>query len=157
MNAEAQKVRNEIILRMSQQGYNQRQIADAVDVDQSHISKLLKLYRQSPETFFVNKYKGKSPKLTAGQIEKLKQLLDDGAQSNGFQGDIWTAARVKRLIKDHFDVDYHKHHIPKLLNRLGYSLQTPELSDRRKDSSKVADWLENRLPALKKKPRKNDG
>jgi transposase len=142
---------------MSNQGYSQQAIAEAVGLAQSRISQLLNAYRESPETFFVNHYQGKPPKPDAGQALKLEELLKKGAEVYGFQGDVWTAARVKMAIKETFEIDYHKRHIPKLLKKIGFTLQKPRLVDSRQSPEKVEDWRKNHLAAIKKKPEKKSG
>jgi transposase len=139
MKLEQQKTRNEIIVNMDKQGYPQHAIAKAVGLAQSRISQLLNAYRESPESFFDNRYQGKPPKLDAMQTSQLDELLKKGAEVYGFQGDIWTAARIKMVIKETFDIDYHERHIPKLLKKMGFTLQKPRLVDSRQSPEKIED------------------
>lgn len=154
MKLEQQQTRNEIIVNMSKQGYPQSAIANAVGLRQSRISQLLNAYRESPDSFFDNRYQGKPPKLDADQAAKLEELLKAGAESYGFQGDVWTGARVQMAIKETFGVSYHVHHVPKLLESMGFTLQKPRLVDSRQSPEKVEGWRRETLPAIKKKPKK---
>ena len=157
MNLEQQKARNEIVINMSKQGYSQQAIGKAVGLDQSRISQLLKAYREGPDTFFDNHYQGKPPKISAGQKSQLGELLVGGAEAYGFQGEVWTAARIKMAIKETFNIDYHERHIPKLLKKMGFTLQKPRLVDSRQSPVKVGEWREEKLPAIKKKPLRKGG
>lgn len=157
MKLEQQKARNEIIINMSKQGYSQHAIAKAVGLDQSRISQLLNAYREDPDTFFDNHYQGKPPKISAEQKSRLEELLINGAEAYGFQGDVWTAARIKMVIKETFNIDYHERHIPKLLKKMDFTLQKPRLVDSRQSPEKVNEWREEKAPAIKKKPRKKGG
>ena len=149
MKSEQQIYRNEVIERLSEQGLNQAQIAEAVGLTQGRVSQLLKMIRLQGSVPPPN-YKGASCKLTEEQMEQLASLLDQGAETAGYQGNIWTGKRVSRLIKEHFGVAYHFKHMPKLLRRMGYSLQKPQKVDSRKDPEAVAKWRREGLPAIKK-------
>jgi transposase len=151
MQLEQQKTRNEIIVNMSNQGHPQHVIAKAVGLAQSRISQLLKSYRESPGSFFDNHYQGKPPKLDAVQAAKLDGIVKAGAEAYGFQGDVWTAARIKMAIKETFDIEYHEHHIAKMLKKMGFTLQKPKLVDSRQSPEKVSEWREKGLPEIKKK------
>jgi transposase len=118
MKSEQQKTRNEIIINMDKQGYSQYAIAKAVGVDQSRISQLLNAYRKNPDTFFDNYYQGKSPKISKEQKSRLEELLIAGSESYGFQGEVWTTTRLKMVIKETFNIDYHERYIPKLRGSL---------------------------------------
>jgi transposase len=47
---------------------------------------------------------GRTPKLDAKQLAKLKRLLKKGAIKFGYANAIWTSRRVRQLIKERFDV-----------------------------------------------------
>lgn len=157
MKLEQQKARNEIIVNMSKQGYSQHAIGKAVGLDQSRISQLLNAYREDPSTFFDNHYEGKSPKISAAQKSRLEELLVDGAEAYGFQGEVWTAPRIKMVIKETFNIDYHERHIPKLLKKMDFTIQKPKLIDSRQSPEKVNEWREEKLPSIKKKPGRKGG
>jgi transposase len=154
MNTEQQKVRNQIVINMSEQGFSQLEIAKATGITQGRISQLLKSYDSSPDTFFEKNYHGRPQRLVSGQQAQLQELLLKGAVAYGFQADIWTAARIQVVIQETFGINYHVHHIPKLLKKWGFSLQKPRLVDSRQSPEKIEDWREEQLPAIKKKPRK---
>jgi transposase len=156
MKIEQQRARNQIIVNMSKQGYSQVDIAKATGLTQGRICQMLKAYEASPDTFFDNKYQGKPPKLTPEQQSQLKERLYKGAENYGFQADIWTAGRIQVVIREVFGINYHEHHIPKLLKRWGFTLQKPQLVDERQSAEKVSKWREEQLPAIKKKPKKKN-
>jgi transposase len=125
MKSEQQKTKNEIIINMDKQGCSQYSIAQAVGVDQSRISQLLNAYRKNPDIFFNNHYHGKPPKMSKEQKSRLEELLITGSESDGFQGEVWTAARVKMVIKETFIIDYHERHISKLLKKWTLPFKSP--------------------------------
>lgn len=152
MKSEQQITRNAIIIRMNEQGYSQEAIGKAVNLSQGRVSQLLKGFQNNPNDFYSCKYRGKSPKLTIEEEERLKAILEEGAEACGFSGNVWTSGRIQRVIRERFGVSYHRHHLPKYMKRLGFSLQKPRLRDCRQSQVKVKEWVEERLPALKKSP-----
>ncbi len=119
MKLEQQKSRNEIIINMNEQGHSQHTIAKAIGLSQGRIRQLLNTYRKGPDAFFDNRYQGKPPKINPKQQSRLEDLLIRGAEAYGFQGDVWTTARVKMTFKETFNVDYHERHIFRLLKKNG--------------------------------------
>jgi transposase len=65
---------------------------------------------------------------------------------------VWTGPMIGDLIESRFGVRYHNHHVPRLLNELGFSVQRPRKRLARADAKKQAVWLRERLPAIKKRP-----
>jgi transposase len=59
---------------------------------------------------------------------------------------------VGEVIRQRFGIEYHNHHIPRLLHELGFSVQRPRKRLARADAEKQRVWLAQRLPAIKKKP-----
>lgn len=61
--------------------------------------------------------------------------------------------RGRGLIEQRFGVRYHNHHIPRLLNQLGFSVQRPRKRLARADAEAQAVWLRDKFPATKKSDR----
>ena len=77
-------------------------------------------------------------------------MLKSGAEKYGYQGQVWTQARVRELIQRQFGVQYHLNHIGKLLQKLGWSWQKPGLKALQRNEAEVREWCEVRWPAIKK-------
>jgi transposase len=69
---------------------------------------------------------GRPHKLTAKQEARLIKLLLKGAMARGYRTNLWTMARIARLIEEEFGVDYHPNHTGRLMHRLKWSHQKPE-------------------------------
>lgn len=95
---------------------------------------------------------GAPRRLTDQQLTELEKLLLKGAKANGFANDLWTCPRIKELIKDRFEVDYHVDHIVRLLGRMGWSAQRPTKRALERDDKRIREWVKKDLPAIKKKP-----
>ncbi len=152
MKGNQQELRNGIIENLNKQEVPQFQIAKAVNLSPGRVSQILKFIKESGGQIPSPTYKGARMKLTDSQIEQLEDDLAQGAEANGFEGEIWTGKRISALIKEHFKVSYHPNHMPKLLRAMGYSLQKPRTEDFRKDPAEVEKWKKERLPAIKKSP-----
>ncbi|MBN2344288.1 MAG: winged helix-turn-helix domain-containing protein, partial [Deltaproteobacteria bacterium] len=54
-------------------------------------------------------------------------------------------------IEERFGVRYHNHHIPRLLHKLGFSVQRPRKRLARADAEEQEIWIRQKFPAIKKK------
>lgn len=95
---------------------------------------------------------GAAPRLTQAQRDELAGVIEKGPQAAGFSSGMWTGPMVGDFIRKQFGVRYHNHHVPRLLNRMGFSVQRPRKRLARADAEKQATWLRERLPLIKKKP-----
>jgi transposase len=82
------------------------------------------------------------------------ELLDQGAQASGHVGQQWNGKRVADLIYREFKVSYVSTSIPRLLRRLGWSPQKPQVLASQRDEEKIAHFQQE-WSTLKKghKPR----
>jgi transposase len=96
---------------------------------------------------------GAAPRLTQAQRDDLAATIEKGPQAAGFSSGMWTGPMIGDFIRKRFGVRYHNHHVPRLLNKMGFSVQRPRKRLARADAEKQAIWLRDRLPAIKKKLR----
>jgi putative transposase len=93
---------------------------------------------------------GRPGKLTADQLQELDQILRRGALAAGFPTERWTGRRVRTVIERTFGVAYHVKYIPRLLARLGWSLQQPLTRAQERDAEVIQAWLAHDWPRIKK-------
>lgn len=144
---------------LSQQGWSQKQIADALGVTEGAVSQWMKTGREQGEEGLCGKIAvGPAARLTQEQLEQLPGLLEQGAEAHGFAGAVWTTERVAVLINKQFGVSYHPAHVSRLLKAIKYSVQQPIERATQRDEQAIQTWKEERWPALKKSParRQND-
>jgi len=94
---------------------------------------------------------GAAPRLDDAQRAELAAVVEAGPLAAGYQSGVWTGPMIGDLIRQRFGVDYHNHHIPRLLHQLGFSVQRPRKRLARADAMAQEHWLRVRLPAIKKK------
>jgi putative transposase len=125
-----------------------------LDVARSTINTWLRSYETlGVDGLQTGKAPGATPRLTPEQREKLSQIITLGPQAAGFTSGVWTGPMVREYIFQHFGVGYHNHHLPRLLHQLGFSVQRPRKRLARANAEAQAFWVNERLPAIKKKRR----
>jgi len=93
---------------------------------------------------------GRPPKLTEKQKRSLEKILLKGPLSAGYRTDLWTTARIAEVIERKFAVRYHRDHIGRLMGQMGWSHQKPERRASQRDEDRIADWVKNEWPRVKK-------
>jgi len=95
-------------------------------------------------------------RLSAADRQKLPGMLERGAESFGFRGELWTCARVGKLIEREFGVRYHPAHISRILKDLGWTPQKPIRRAKQRKEAEIQHWKDVRWPELKKRRSKKD-
>ena len=95
---------------------------------------------------------GRPRELSDEQLPELEALLLQGATAHGWRTQLWTGARIAKLIERHFGVTYHRDHALRLVKtRLGWSCQKPERRARERDEVAIAEWKRRDWPRIKKR------
>ena len=140
---------------LSQAGWTQNQIAQALGVSKGAVSQWLTRGReQGVAALNAHPAPGAVSRLTADQKAQIPDLLARGAESYGFRGHVWTARRVADVVYRTFGVRYSRDHMGALLRATGWSRQQPIERATQRDEQALADWHETRWPAIKKKQRR---
>lgn len=141
-------------VRLLEQGWKQKKVAEFLEVSQGSVSNWRRKYEASgKEGLKAKRQTGKPPRLNETQKEQLKVFLDQGATACGFEGDFWTHKRVSRLVLEKFDVILKPRMCGYLLKALGYVLKKPQLRSYQQKPEKVLEWKKEKIPEIKKKPK----
>lgn len=85
-----------------------------------------------------------TPGRTGADLRALEGLLAKGAKARGRPHQLWTAARVARLIERAFRIRYHPGHVRNILKRrLGWTGQKPRREARERNDREVARWVDD--------------
>jgi transposase len=142
-------------LELKQQGWYQRDIADALGVREESVSRWLARAREGGlEALRARPRPGQPPKLTAAQARLIPEFLWHGAEAYGFRGDVWTCARIARVIEDEFGVRYHKDHVGRLLRELRWTPQVPIRRAIQRDEGAIERWRRDVWPELRRRARR---
>ena len=129
-------------------------MADELGVTRGSINRWLQWFEAGgTQGLAPRKAAGAAPRLNDDQMAELTMAIILGPQEAGYDTGVWTGPMIGDLIRREFGVKYHNHHIPRLLHRLGFSVQRPRKRLARADREKQEYWLRTRFPAIKKSRR----
>ena len=130
------------------------QLAAQLDVTRGSVNRWLQWFEAAGTAGLrARERPGGAARLSAAQRQALVAMVEAGPMAAGYQSGIWTGPMIGELIRRRFGVSYHNHHIPRLLHRLGFSVQRPRKRLAKADAERQATWLKETFPAIKKKPR----
>src|SRR5689334_11410147 len=113
-------------LHLKRQGWSGQDIAEALGVSPVTVSRWFTRVRDGgAEALCAHRSPGPPPKLASAQKRLIPEFLWHGAEAYGFRGDVWTCARVARVIEEEFGICYHKGHVSRLLKELRWTPQMP--------------------------------
>ncbi len=137
---------------LHEQGWLQKDIAQALEVSTGAVSQWLKRGRESGvEALRTRPRSGRPPKLTVEHRARLPKLLARGAEAFGFRGEVWTANRMAEVIWRTFGVRVHRDHVSRVVRQAGWSRQQPIERATQRDEQAIGRWYEERWPAIQKK------
>lgn len=138
-------------LRLHEQGWPEVNIAHALGVSRGTVSRWLSVAeREGPEALHSHPSAGCPPKLVADQVARIPEFLWHGAEAYGFRGDVWTCARIAKVIHWEFGVSYHKDHVSRLMKELGWTPQVPITRAIQRDEVAIKHWREVDWPRLRR-------
>jgi transposase len=142
-------------LHLKQQGWSQRDIAEALGVAEATVSRWLsRAHAGGPEALFTRRSPGHPPKLTPAQKRLIPDFLWHGPEAYGFRGEVWTCARVAQVIAEEFGVRYHKGHVSRLLKDLRWTPQVPITRAIQRDEEAIEHWRAEVWPGLRARARR---
>jgi transposase len=140
---------------LKQRGWIQRDIAEALDVSEVALSGWLARARDGdPESLRSRPAPGRPPRLSPAQRRSIPELLWHGPEAYGFRGQVWTCARVARVIEVEFGVRYHKDHVGRLLKGLHWTPQQPIKRAIQRDDEAIQRWRDETWPELRRRARR---
>jgi transposase len=136
-------------VELKQQGWYQRDIARALGASEVSVSHwVARAGEAGPEALQSQPAPGHPPKLSAAQKRLIPEFLWHGPESYGFHGEVWTCARISRIIEEEFGVRYHKDHVGRLMKELRWTPQVPITRALQRDEEAIRRWREERWPEL---------
>jgi transposase len=104
-----------------------REVAACLGVTSGTVSNWVGNFeRQGYEGLLTSPRAGRPAELSQEELSLLDDLVDAGASASGFPNDLWDTRRVASVIRSHFGISYHPHHVAKLLLARGFSVQKPQ-------------------------------
>jgi|SRR5579863_271157 len=142
--------------RLLRQGVPQAEVARRVGVHRQSVHRwALQLDEKGLRGLKQAGRAGRKPQLGQEDLRRIERQLKRGPKAFGYRTELWTAARVGRLIEEECGVHYHPGHVWRLLRRMGWSCQRPSGRARERDEAAIAEWKRKKWPEIKKKPEKS--
>jgi len=139
-------------LELHERGWLEVDIAEVLGVNKGTVSRWLAVARErGPEALLGHPTTGCPPKLTTAQLRTIPEFLCYGAEAYGFRGDVWTCARIAKVIQWELGVVYHKDHVSRLMKELGWTPQIPDTRAIQRDEVAIEHWRIDVWPELRRK------
>ena len=97
---------------------------------------------------------GRDCRLTIPQQWLIPEFLWHGPEAYGLRGQVWTCARIARVLHEEFGVRYHKDHVGRLLKELQWTPQMPIRRAIQGDEPAIKKWRAEVWPELRKQARR---
>jgi transposase len=131
------------------QGESRASVARILGLHIKTLARWCRADRRGPDGLAARPVRGPSARLSDDQVRELKALLAEGAVAHGWVNNLWTTARVARVIEERFRVKYHPAHVSKILRvRLNWSCQRPKQQYKGRDDGAIALWVAEKFPAI---------
>jgi transposase len=141
--------------QLSQAGWGVRLIAEALDASPAAVSGWLTTARQhGAEALRSRPRPGAPAKLAADQRQLIADFLWHGPEAYGFRGEVWTCARVARVLDEELGVSYSKSQVSRILKDLGWTPQVPITRAIQRDEEAIARWQQEVWPELRRQARR---
>lgn len=142
-------------LHLKQQGWYQRDIAEALGVSEDTVGRWLsRAHAGGTQALRAKPRPGHPPKLSPQQKRLIPEFLWHGAEAYGFRGEVWTCARIARVIEEEFGVRYHKDHVGRLLRELRWTPQVPIRRAIQRDEAAIRRWRDEVWLELRRRERR---
>jgi transposase len=140
--------------RLLQRGVKPAEVARRLEVSRTSVFRWewalamngRRALRKAPRT-------GRPPQLSEAEKKRLVEALEAGALAQGYATDLWTLARVGKLIEKISSKRYSESGVWRLIKGLNFSCQRPSGRARKRDEAAISHWKKKRWPTLKKTAR----
>jgi transposase len=142
-------------LQLKERGWSRREIAEALGVAEDTVGRWIARARVGGrEALRARPGPGRSPRLTPRQRRLIPEFLWHGPEAHGFRGEVWTCARIAKVIEQEFGVSYHKGHVARLLKELRWTPQVPIRRATQRDDAAIESWRREVWPELLQRSRR---
>jgi transposase len=146
-NAEELERRRTRAVELMEEGIPRKLLARVLGVSPASLSRWRKLAELG--ALAAKPHPGAPHRLSDEDRRELERLLLKGATWHGWPNNLWTAARVARVIRDEFGVTYHPAHVSRILRcRLNWTCQRPVNHHDDRDDRGIARWVKFTFPRI---------
>jgi transposase len=144
-------------LQLKERGWSLRAIADAFGVAEDTVGRGIARARARAggrDALLARPGPGRSPRLTPRQRRLIPEFLWHGPEAYGFRGEVWTGARIAKVIEQEFGVSYHKGHVARLLKGRHWTPQVPIRRAIQREGAAIESGRSEVWPALLRRSRR---
>lgn len=98
---------------------------------------------------------GRPRRLEELTVEELKSIVLHGASDFGFETDLWTVGRLRRVIQEHYEIELSDNTVWRRLREAGLTYQKPEREYYEIDEATREAWLTHDVPEIRKTVKKH--
>jgi transposase len=146
------------IVRLSEQGKENNEIAEILDVSLRHVQNTKKMYADGgieaikPKT--RGRRKGCQRVLTIEQEEEIRGIIiDKTPEQEKLPGCMWTRKNIRELICRKYKIEMPMSTLGYYLSRWGFSVQRPTKRAYKQDEKKIDTWLNQEFPGISERAR----
>jgi transposase len=139
-------------------GMTKTAVASAYGVDRKTITRWANRFQQGGGAALVRQAgSGRRRKLEDLTEEELLGIVLAGAATYGFETNLWTVNRLRRVIVDEFQIQVSKNTIWRRLRDVGLTYQKPEREYYEIDEAARKKWLRYEVPKIRRAVKKHRG
>jgi len=143
-------------LEAVQNGIPKSTVAQAYGVSRLTIYRWLDRFeRDGTEGLERQPGSGRPRKLEELTEEELKAIVFQRASAFGFETDLWTVGRLRRVIREQYEIDLSDNTVWRRLREAGLTYQKPEREYYEIDEATREAWLANDVPEIRKTVKKH--
>lgn len=140
------------------EGMTQTAVATAYGVDRKTVARWVGKFREEGDEALLRKPgSGRPRSLEDLTEEELSRIVLAGAAAYGFETDLWTVGRVRRIISDEFHIALSKSTIRRRLHDAGLTYQKPEREYYEIDEATRKKWMRYEVPKIRRAIKKHRG
>ena len=132
----------------------QAEVARRLKVSRSAVHYWYIIWKKKGEYGLQRNQPGPKSRLTKEKLIKVEEVLRDGPLAAGYDTNLWTLARISKVIRKKIRVSYGTSQVWYLLRSLGWSSQKPETRYRERNEAAIKRSKEESWPRIQKKGRK---
>lgn len=139
-------------------GMTKSSVAVAYGVDRKTITRWVNGYQEGGgNALFRQSGSGRPRKLECLSEDELLRIVIGGAKKLGFETDLWTVGRLRRVLADEFQITVSKNTIWRRLRDAGLTYQKPEREYYEIDEATRKKWLRYEVPKIRRAVEKHRG
>ena len=145
-------------VRAVQDGMSRKAVAAAYGVERTTLYRWMQKYEVDGESGLERKAgSGRRRKLEELSEDELRALVLKGAQHFGYETDLWTVGRLRRIITEEFAIVLSKNTVWRRLRDAGLTYQKPEREYYEIDEEARKKWLRYEVPKIRRCVKKHRG